>query len=173
MHDTMAMTQAGYLDYGFLGAAQIDAYGNVNTTVIGTHDRPTVRLPGSGGGNDVGSLCWRTIVIMRQEARRFVETLDFLTTPGYLSGPDAREAAGLPAGSGPYRVITQLGVYGFDDATKRMRLLTIHPGVTLDQIREQSAFKISVPAGLSVSEPPTHNELRILRAIDPAQIVLR
>lgn len=172
MHDTMAMTQAGYLDYGFLGAAQIDAYGNVNTTVIGTHDRPTARLPGSGGGNDVGSLCWRTIVIMRQEKRRFVETLDFLTTPGYLSGPDAREAAGLPAGSGPYRVITQLGVYGFDDATKRMRLLAIHPGVTLDQIREHSAFEISVPAGLSVSEPPTPNELRILRAIDPARIVL-
>jgi glutaconate CoA-transferase subunit B len=173
MHDTMAMTQAGYLDYGFLGAAQIDAYGNVNTTVIGAHDRPTVRLPGSGGGNDVGSLCWRTIVIMRQEKRRFVEKLDFLTTPGYLSGPGSREAVGLPEGSGPYRVITQLGVYAFEDSTKRMRLLSIHPGVTLDQVREQSAFEIPVSAGLSVSEPPTPNELRILRDIDPAGIVLR
>jgi acyl CoA:acetate/3-ketoacid CoA transferase beta subunit len=169
MHDTMAMTQAGYLDYGFLGAAQIDAYGNVNTTVIGAHDRPTVRLSGSGGGNDVGSLCWRTIVIMRQEKRRFVEKLDFLTTPGYLSGPDSREAVGLPEGSGPYRVITQLGVYAFDDSTKRMRLLSIHPDVTLDQVCEQSSFEIPV----SVSEPPTPKELRILRDIDPAGIVLR
>jgi acyl CoA:acetate/3-ketoacid CoA transferase beta subunit len=172
MHDTMAMTQAGYLDYGFLGAAQIDAYGNVNTTVIGAHDLPTVRLPGSGGGNDVGSLCWRTIVIMRQETRRFVETLDFLTTPGYLSGPDSREAVGLPEDCGPYRVITQLGVYAFDDSTKRMCLLSIHPGVTLDQVREQSSFEIPVSAGWSVSEPPTPNELRILRDIDPVGIVL-
>lgn len=173
MHDTMAMTQAGYLDYGFLGAAQIDAYGNVNTTVIGTHDRPTVRLPGSGGGNDVGSLCWRTIVIMRQEKRRFVKKLDFLTTPGYLSGPGSREAVGLPEGTGPYRVITQLGVYAFDDSTKRMRLLSLHPGVTLDQVREQSSFEIPVSAKLSVSEPPTPKELRILREIDPEGIVLR
>jgi glutaconate CoA-transferase subunit B len=173
MHDTMAMTQAGYLDYGFLGAAQIDAYGNVNTTVIGAHDRPTVRLSGSGGGNDVGSLCWRTIVIMRQEKRRFVEKLDFLTTPGYLSGPDSREAVGLPEGSGPYRVITQLGVYAFDDSTKRMRLLSIHPDVTLDQVCEQSSFEIPVSSRLSVSEPPTPKELRILRDIDPAGIVLR
>ncbi|MGC9345380.1 MAG: CoA-transferase subunit beta, partial [Candidatus Bathyarchaeales archaeon] len=102
MHDTMSISQAGYLDYGFLGAAQIDMYGNINTTIIGQWEKPKVRLPGSGGANDVGSLCRRTIIIMRQDKRKFVEKIDFLTTPGYLTGPGAREKAGLPEGTGPY-----------------------------------------------------------------------
>ena len=135
MHEVMSTGQAGYVDFGFLGAAQIDRYGNLNTTVIGEWEQPTVRLPGSGGANDVGSFCWRTIIVMRQDARRFVETVDFLTTPGYLDGPGARERAGLPAGTGPYRVITQLGLYGFDEQSRRMTLLATHPGVTLDVIR--------------------------------------
>ena len=97
MHDVMSISQAGYLDYGFLGAAQIDPFGNINTTVIGDHDHPTARLPGSGGANDVGSFCHRTIVIMRQDRRKFAAKLDFLTTPGYLTGPGAREAR-RPAG---------------------------------------------------------------------------
>src|SRR5512136_1713881 len=132
MHDVMSVSQAGYVDYGFLGAAQLDPFGNINTTVIGDHDHPTARLPGSGGANDVGSFCHRTIIIMRQDERKFVPKLDFLTTPGYLDGPGARERAGLPAGGGPYRIITQLGVYGFDDDTKRIRLLAVHPGVTVE-----------------------------------------
>ena len=102
MHDSMSISQAGHLDYGFLGAAQIDMYGNINTTVIGPWEKPKVRLPGSGGANDVGSLCHRTIIIMRQEKRKFVEKVTFLTTPGYLTGPGAREKAGLPEGTGPY-----------------------------------------------------------------------
>ncbi len=118
MHDSMAMAQAGYIDYGFLGGAQIDQFGNLNTTVIGPYEHPKVRLPGSGGANDVGTLCHQTIILMRQDKHRFLEKLDFLTTPGYLSGFDSREAAGLPKGSGPYRVITQLGVYGFDPSVQ-------------------------------------------------------
>ncbi|MEM0492755.1 MAG: CoA-transferase [Candidatus Thermoplasmatota archaeon] len=132
MHDIMSAAQAGYIDYGFLGAAQIDKYGNINTTVIGPYEHPKVRLPGSGGANDVGSLCHKTIIIMRQDKHRFVDKLDFLTTPGHIDGFNSREKHGLPVDSGPYRVITQLGVYGFDDVSKEMTLISVHPNVTVD-----------------------------------------
>ena len=173
MDYVMCCAQLGHLDYGFLGAAQIDPYGNLNTTVIGPHDRPKVRLPGSGGANDLGSLCWRNIVLMRQDTRKFVEKLDFLTTPGYLTGPGARERAGLPAGTGPYRVITQLGVMGFDDATKRMKLLSVHPGVTVDDVKGNTGFELIIPPNVTMTEPPSDEELRLLReVIDPARIVI-
>ncbi len=171
MHDVMSFLQNGYIDYGFLGAAAIDPYGNINTTVIGDWERPTARLPGSGGANDIGSLCWRTIIIMRQDRRRFVHKLDFLTTPGYLTGPGAREAAGLPAGTGPYRVITQLGVYGFDEATLRLRLLSVHPGVSVEEIQANSEFEIIIPDEVPESLPPTPEELRILREINTLGVV--
>ncbi len=172
MHYVMAVGNIGYYDYGFLGAAQIDQYGNINTTVIGDWRRPKVRLPGSGGANDVGSFCWRTIILMRQDRRRFVEKVDYITTPGYLTGPGAREAAGLPAGTGPYRVITQLGVYGFDEETKRMMLLSVHPGVSIEQVKENTGFELIIPEEVEETEPPTEEELKILREIDPAGIVL-
>jgi len=167
MHDVMSQAQAGYLDYGFLGAAQIDRHGNINTTVIGAYAQPQVRLPGSGGANDLGSFCHRTIVILRQDKRKFAERVDFITTPGYLSGPGAREKAGLPAGSGPYRVITQLGVYGFEEQTKEMQLLCLHPGVTVEQVQENSTFAIRIPEQVSFNAPPTDEEQRVLREIDP------
>jgi len=167
MHEVMSLSQAGYLDYGFLGAAAIDRYGNINTTVIGNYASPKARLPGSGGANDVGSFCWQTIVIMRQEKRRFAEKVDFLTTPGYLTGPGAREAAGLPAGSGPYRVITQLGVYGFEEGTKRMQLLAVHPGVTVGQVQAESEFEILLAPEVGTSLPPTTVEQALLHEIDP------
>jgi glutaconate CoA-transferase subunit B len=172
MHDVMSLCQAGYVDYGFLGAAMIDAYGNINTTVIGEHDHPRVRLPGSGGANDVGSFCWRTIIMMRQEKRRFLKKVDFVTTPGYLTGPGAREKAGLPAGTGPYRVITQLGLYGFDEATKRLKLLAVHPGVTIEQIQENSEFEILIPDHVGTTSPPTPEERRLLREIDPTGMAI-
>src|SRR5262249_14385118 len=126
MADVMETCQRGMIDYTFLGGAQIDAYGNLNSTMIGTdYGRPKVRLPGSGGANDSASFCWRILVIPNPDRRRFVERLDFLTTPGYLTGPGAREAAGLPPGTGPYRVITDLAVMGFDEQTKRMQLLSL------------------------------------------------
>jgi len=172
MHDVMSISQAGYLDVGFLGAAQIDRYGNINTTVIGPHDQPKARLPGSGGANDVGSFCHRTIIIMRQDRRRFVEQLDFLTTPGYLTGPGARERAGLPAHSGPYRVITQLGIYGFDDETRAMQLISVHPGVTVEEVQANSGFPLALPAQVPVSPTPTAAERRILREIDPEGLLI-
>jgi glutaconate CoA-transferase subunit B len=173
MHDTMSLAQAGYIDVGFLGAAQIDVYGNINTTVIGPHDRPKARLPGSGGANDVASFSHRLIIILRQSKRSFVEKLDFLTTPGYLTGPDAREQAGLAKDTGPYRVITQLATYGFDDHTKRMQLLALNPGATVQQVCENSCFSISIPDTVPENPPPNSEEIRILRfVIDPVGIVL-
>ena len=173
MHDVMSASQAGYVDYGFLGGAAMDCFGNVNTTVIGDWQHPTSRLPGSGGGNDVGSLCWRTIYVMRkQSARTFVKKMDFITTPGYLTGPGTRERAGLPAGCGPYRVITQLGVYGFEATSKRLELISLHPGVTIDQVQAASEFEIIIPDRVAVSPEPTDEQLRILREIDPQGLVI-
>ncbi len=173
MHDVMSAAQAGYVDYAFLGAAAMDAYGNLNTTVIGDWERPKVRLPGSGGANDLGSFCWRTLYVMRNQSRRtFVNQLDFVTTPGWLGGSGARERAGLPADCGPYRVITQLGVYGFDDATRRLALLSLHPGVTVEDVQANSEFDILIPTDVQVTQPPTPVERQALCEIDPTGMVL-
>ncbi len=172
--DIIETAQRGFIEYGFLGGAQIDPYGNLNSTVIGgTHDRPQVRLPGSGGGNDVGSHCWRTIILMQHERRRFVEKVDFITTPGYLTGPGAREAAGLPPGTGPYRVVTSLAVLGFHPETKRMMLLQLQPGVTVEQVRQNTGFELLIADRLEENEPPTPEELRILREeVDPERLYI-
>ncbi len=174
MHDVMSLAQAGYIDYGFLGAAQMDKYGNINTTVIGKHDLPTVRLPGSGGANDVASFAQRLIIIIANQTKRtFVEKVDFLTSPGYLDGPGAREKAGLPTGTGPYRVITQLGVYGFDQKTKKLMLISLHPGVSVDEVKDNSSFEIIIPPKIETSPEPPDDYIKILREkIDPAGIVL-
>ncbi len=174
MADIMETCQRGLIDYTFLGGAQIDAYGNLNSTHIGgEHARPRVRLPGSGGANDLASLCWRILVVTNHDRRRFVEKVDFLTTPGYLTGPGAREAAGLPPGSGPYRVITDLAVLGYDDDTKRMRILSLHPGVTLAQVRDATGFELGIRDPLTATDPPTAEELRLLREeVDPLRYVI-
>lgn len=155
--------QRGFVEYGFLGGAQIDPYGNLNSTVIGDHAKPKARLPGSGGGNDVGSHCWRTIAIMRHDTRRFVEEVDFITTPGYLTGPGAREAAGLPADTGPYRVVTTLAVLGYEEKSKRMMLLETQPGVSVDEVAENTGFELIIPEAVKENPPPSDEELRILR----------
>jgi glutaconate CoA-transferase subunit B len=161
--ETVETAQRGLVEYGFLGGAQIDPYGNLNSTVIGHYQHPKVRLPGSGGGNDFGSHCWRTIAIMRHDKRRFLEKIDFITTPGYLSGPGAREAAGLAPGTGPYRVVSNLGVMGFHSESKRMILLATQPGVTIDQVRENTGFELLVADEVKANPAPSAEELRILR----------
>jgi len=171
MDYVMSLAQMGYVDYGFLGAAQIDPYGNINTTVIGDWEKPKVRLPGSGGANDVASLSWRNIVLMRQDKLRFVEKLDFLTTPGYLDG--SRESSGLPEGTGPYRVITQIGVYGFDEQTKRMKLLALHEGRNVEDVLNNSSFEIIIPEEVEYTEPPTREEIDTLKELDPDGILIR
>ena len=163
IRDIVETAQRGFVEYGFLGGAQIDPYGDLNTTVIGDHDHPKVRLPGSGGGNDVGSNCWRTIAIMPHDRRRFVEQVDFITTPGYLTGPGAREAAGLPRGTGPYRVVTTLALLGYHSESKRMQLLATQPGVSVDQVIESTGFELLIPEQVEANPAPCAEELRILR----------
>lgn len=166
--DTMEAAQRGLIEYGFLGGAQIDMYGNLNSTVIGGHNRPKVRLPGSGGANDVGSLCWKTIAIMKHNKKRFVPKVDFITTAGYLDGKGARERAGLPPGTGPYRVVSSLALMDFDEETKRMRLKALNPGVTLEQVVANTGFDLMLPEKIEENAPPTAEELRLLREeIDP------
>lgn len=161
--DVMETAQRGFIEYGFLGGAQIDPFGNLNSTVIGDFKKPTVRLPGSGGGNDVGSFCWQTIAIMRHDKRRFVEQVDFITTPGYLSGPGAREAAGLPPGTGPFRVVSNLAVMGYHPQNKRMMLIATQPGVTIEEVVANTGFDLVIPDQVASNPPPTAQELHILR----------
>ena len=161
--DIVETAQRGFVEYGFLGGAQIDPYGNLNSTVIGDHDHPKVRLPGSGGGNDVGSHCWRTIAVMRHDKRRFVEKVDFITTPGYLSGPGARETAGLPPGTGPYRVVSNLAVMDYHPVSRRMRLLSTQPGISVEEVFDHTGFDLLVAETISENPAPTVEELRVLR----------
>jgi glutaconate CoA-transferase subunit B len=174
MADIMETCQRGLIDYTFLGGAQIDAYGNLNSTMIGKdYQKPKVRFPGSGGANDLASLCWRILVVTTHDKRRFVEQLDFLTTPGYLTGPGAREAAGLPPGTGPYRVITDLAILGYHEQTQRMEVLSLHPSVTLEQACANTGFELGFNEPLPTTEPPTDAELRVLREeVDPHRYLL-
>ena len=166
------LLQPGFVDVGFIGGAQIDKYGNLNTTVIGDYRSPKVRLPGSGGANDIGSLAKRTVIMLKQDARKFVERLDYLTTPGYLDGPGGRERAGLPRG-GPSSVITDLGLYRFDPETKEMFLESTHPGVTVDEVRRNVSCDLRVAARVRMTKRPTKRELRVLRTkCDPEGIFL-
>ncbi len=162
--EIMEAGQCGFVEYGFLGGAQIDMYGNLNSTIIGDdHDNPKVRLPGSGGGNDVGSTCWRTIIIMQHGKRRFMPKIDFITTPGYLSGPYAREEAGLPPNTGPYRVVTDLCTLAFNEKTKRMKLLALNPGITTNDVVDNTGFELIIPNKIEQNEAPSIEELQILR----------
>jgi len=166
--DILLLQQRGYVDYGFLGGAQIDMYGNLNSSFIGDPAKPKVRLPGTGGANDIASLASKILVAMHHEKKRFVEKVDFITTPGYLQGGDTRKKAGLVVG-GTYKVITHLGIFGFDEQSKKMRLETLHPGVTVEEVRERTGFELLIPDQISYTKAPTDEELRILRELDPDQ----
>lgn len=171
MHDVMSFMQAGFIDFGFIGGAEIDKYGNLNSTVIGDWKNPTVRLPGSGGANDIGSLSHQTVITMRQNKRKFVDEMDYITTPGYLDGPGSRVENGLPRDTGPKSVITQLGVYGFDDDTKEMELEMLHPGVDEEEVNEKSEFEIHI-GDYDRTPEPTEEELRLIREeLDPQGII--
>ena len=165
------MLQGGHVDVGFVGAAQIDEFGNINTTYIGSFEKPSVRLPGSGGGNDIVSSAKRIVVIMTHEKRKMVKKLDYLTSPGYLDGPKAREKAGL-IGGGPSLIVTNLCQMDFDQEKKRIRLATLHPGVTVEQVLENSGFDLITPKNVPVTDLPTCEELDLLRAIDPTGIYI-
>ncbi len=173
MSEVMELCQAGIVDYCFLGGAQIDKYGNLNSTVIGDYYKPKTRFPGSGGANDLASLCWRTMVVTPQNPRRFAETVDFVTTPGYLSGGNAREEAGLPRDTGPYKVITDIGVYGYHPETKDMMLVSLHPGKTLEDMKANTGFAMLIPETYDTTTEPTEEELTLLREeVDPYKVIL-
>jgi acyl CoA:acetate/3-ketoacid CoA transferase beta subunit len=174
MPEVMETCQRGLVDYTFLGGAQIDMYGNINSTMVGDdYQKPKVRFPGSGGANDLASFCWKTMMITLQDKRRFTEKIDFITSPGYLTGPGAREAAGLPPDCGPYKVITNLCVIGFDDNTKRMQVENIHPGITRAVVEENTGFELLWSDNLQTSETPTEEELRCLREeVDPYRYII-
>jgi glutaconate CoA-transferase, subunit B len=173
MTDAMEYCARGFVDYTFLGGAQIDMYGNLNSTVIGPHETPTVRLPGSGGANDFASFCWRTLVMTPQDSRRFVEKLDFLTTPGWLSGGDSRERSGLPKGSGPYKIITDMAVMDFEPDSKRMRVVSVHSGHDFTDVQQHCGFELLCGETLEETKPPTLEELCILREeVDPYRYII-
>jgi len=167
--------QSGFIDYGVLGAAQIDPYGNVNSTMIGgTYERPGKRFTGSGGGNEVASLCWKTILLMDHEKRRFLPKIDFVTSPGYLDGsPGAREKAGLPAGTGPHRVITSMALFDFPPGLRRMRLVSVREGFTVKNVLDEMCFEPAVAERVGELSPPEEKELALLReVIDPDRVVI-
>ena len=155
--------QAGLIDVGFLGASQIDRYGNINTTVIGEYDRPKVRLPGSGGACEIAINAKKVFVIMPQSKRSFVERIDFTTSPGHLGG---KRPAGW--GGGPSVVVTNLAVYRFREGTGEMELAALHPGVSLEEVRDNTSWEVEVADDLTETPPPTAEELRLMREeLDP------
>ena len=175
MNTIFAGAQLGMVDLGVLGATQVDMYGNVNSTILGEDFyHPKKRFPGSGGANEVLSYCWKSIVVIMHEPRRFVRAVDFLTSPGYLDGsPGARERVGLPRGTGPYRVVTSKALFGFDEATRRMKLLGVLQGLTVREVLDDMEFGPLVADPVDALEPPTAEELRVLREeIDPSRAII-
>jgi glutaconate CoA-transferase, subunit B len=166
--DVLLLLQRGFVDVGFMGGAQIDQHGNLNSSLIGSRGRPATRLPGTGGGNDIASLT-QMIVAMKHEKRRFVERVDFITSPGFLAGGESRRDSGLIAG-GMSRVVTDLGLFGFEDHSKRMTLLALHPGATVAQVQENTGFEMLIAADLQAVDPPTEAELAVLRHLDPERL---
>lgn len=162
--------QAGLIDVAFLGGAQIDRHGNLNTTVIGGYEQPKVRLPGSGGACEIAIHARKVLVIMRQAQRSFVERLDFRTSPGH-SGDPAHDAARGWHGSGPTSVVTDLATYSFDDGTGEMTLRTTHPGVTVDEVRDTMGWHPMIADDLGETPPPSDEELRLIREeLDPGGV---
>jgi glutaconate CoA-transferase, subunit B len=168
--EVLLLLQRGYVDVGFMGGAQIDQYGNLNSSFIGDPAKPKTRLPGTGGGNDISSLT-NMIVAMKHEKRRFVENVDFITSPGWIKGAQTRGEAGLPAG-GMFRVVTDLAVFGFDETTRRLTPLALNPGVTREQVQDNTGFKLEFNQSTGVTEPPTAQELSMLRQLDPERLYI-
>ena len=169
MYDIFAnYLQRGNVDVGFMGGAQIDRFGNLNSSFIGDADNPKIRLPGTGGGNDISSLT-NMIVAMKHEKRRFVPEVDFITSPGWIKGGHSRAESGLPQG-GMWRVVTDLAVMGFDQETREMQVLTLQQGVTREKVQENTGFKLRFADRVETAEPPKKEELEILHELDPDRL---
>jgi glutaconate CoA-transferase subunit B len=162
--DIFLFAQRGFFDYGFMGGAQVDPYGNVNSSVLGPGEPPRVRLPGSGGANDIASLCREVFIVTAHERRRFVERVDFVTSPGHLGPGQARSEAGLLFGQ-PARVITDLALMDFHPQSRRMRLRALQPGATLERVRQATGFELLVADDVKELPAPTEMELSSLRGL--------
>jgi glutaconate CoA-transferase subunit B len=165
MLDIMSLLQNGKVSLGFIGGAEVDRFGNLNTTYIGGQESLQVRLPGSGGGSDIASLSKRLVIIMNHEKRRFLERVSYITSPGYGDGGDWREKNGL-RGGGPSAVITTKGILRFDPHTKEMILHSVHPGVTVEEVIENTGWDLELASKVESTKPPTRPELRIIRKQD-------
>ena len=160
--------QPGRIDIGFLAAAQLDRYANINTTVIGDYAAPTVRLPGAGGAPEIAASCQEEVIVVRQNRRTFVEHVDFITSVGFGSGPGDREALGLH-GRGPQTVITDIGILQPDPASSQLTLTALHPGATVAQARENTGWDLLIAPNLHTTDPPGSEELRVLRDLTNRQ----
>lgn len=159
------------IEAGFLGGAQIDPYGNLNSTCIGDYLHPKTRFTGSGGANGISTYC-NTIITMKHEKRRFIEKVDYITSPGWIDGPDGRASRGLAPDRGPQAVVTELGIMRFDEKTKRMYLAEYYPGVSTAQITENTGFEMDVSRAVE-SVPPSGEILKVLiEKIDPMRIMI-
>jgi glutaconate CoA-transferase, subunit B len=154
--------QAGRIDVGFLGGAQVDRYGNINTTVIGSYEDPKVRLPGAGGAPEIAASAREVIMVLKHRARSFVERLAFVTSVGHRQGGGSRAELGYP-GSGPTAVITDLGILRPDPVSRELTLVALHPGASVEGAREATGWGLRVAEDLDTTEPPTEDQLRILR----------
>ncbi len=157
--------QPGRIDVGLLGAAQVDRFGNINSTVIGSYGSPRVRLPGAGGAPEIAAACRTTMILVRHDPRSLVRDLDFLTTVGYGTGPGSREKLGFP-GRGPSAVVTDLGVLAPNPETLELTLVEVHPGVTVDQVRAATGWDLAAAASPKATPEPTPEELETLRRLD-------
>lgn len=162
----MALLQQGLVDLGFIGGAEVDRYGNLNTSYIGGWRRPRVKLPGSGGAGDIASLAKRFVIIIPQEKHRFKDRVDYITSPGHGDGGGWRRRVGLPGG-GPSALITTLGVFRFHPETKEAYLVSFHPGQTVDSVRSQTGWDLKAASDVSQTPAPTPAELEIVRTLDP------
>jgi glutaconate CoA-transferase subunit B len=166
MLDVMALLQRGHADMAFIGAAEVDRYGNVNTSYIGDFTAPRVKLPGSGGAADLAALARRSVIIVDHDPRRLPARVGYITSPGYGDGPGWRERTGLPRG-GPAAIVTSMAVLGFDPNRREAVLLTYHPGTTGEQVRGQTGWDLRVSPTASPTPPPTEAELAVIRRYDP------
>ncbi len=166
--------QSGHIDIGFLAGSQVDKYGNINSTCIGDYYRPELRLPGSGGASPIGCLARRVLIMMRQAKHRFVSRVDYITTPGYLDGPGARERAGLPPNTGPVAVISTMGLFRFDSETKEMYLESHHPHTTVAEVIENTDWELKVSPAVKPTPLPSEEEIRLIRQeLDPQGMLRR
>jgi glutaconate CoA-transferase subunit B len=165
MMDIMSLLQSGKVSLGFIGGAELDRFGNLNTTYVGGREDLQVRLPGSGGGSDIASLSKRLVIMMNHEKRRFVEKVSYVTSPGFGTGGDWREKNGL-RGGGPCAVITTKGILRFDAATREAVLESTHPGVSLEEICRDTGWDLKLASVIEETKSPTNSELRIIRKHD-------